>query len=135
MYLLDTNVWSKLLSGRSRSVADRMRLVVEQIAALIKYPSVVRAELEYGATKVSSVKTLNAINAILGDYESLPFDDTCTLAYAEIRCVLEKAGMKIGSNDLIIASIAKANGLIVVTNNTSEFSRVPGLKLEDWELP
>ncbi|MDV7401945.1 type II toxin-antitoxin system VapC family toxin, partial [Arthrospira platensis SPKY1] len=64
-----------------------------------------------------------------------PFDDKCTETYARTRAALELEGLIIGANDLLIASIAVANDLILVTSNTREFSRIPGLRLENWELP
>jgi len=66
---------------------------------------------------------------------SLPFDDAAALVYGEIRSTLEKAGTPIGPNDLMIASIARTHGVILVTHNLKEFSRVPGLELEDWDNP
>jgi tRNA(fMet)-specific endonuclease VapC len=65
-------------------------------------------------------------------FRSLPFDDVAADRYAEIRADLESKGIPIGPNDLMIASIAMAHGLIAVTNNVAEFSRVVGLKIEDW---
>ena len=67
-------------------------------------------------------------------YESLPFDDPCAEAYGRIRSDLERAGMVIGPNDLIIAATAVAHRLTLVTANTREFSRVVNLEIENWEL-
>ncbi len=64
---------------------------------------------------------------------SLPFDDTAARAYGRLRAELERAGTIIGPNDLMIASIALSQDLVVVSNNTREFERVPGLAVEDWE--
>ena len=64
----------------------------------------------------------------------MPFDDQSALIYGQIRAQLAASGTPIGPNDLLIASIALANNLIVVTHNTREFSRVGGLRLEDWEI-
>lgn len=63
----------------------------------------------------------------------MPFDDAAAHSYAAIRAALEKQGQPIGPNDTLIAAIALANGLTVVTHNAGEFSRVPGLLFEDWE--
>jgi len=70
----------------------------------------------------------------LAAFVSLPFDDRAADAYGRIRAALASAGTPIGPNDLLIASIAEANGVMLVTHNTSEFSRVPGLSLDDWEV-
>jgi tRNA(fMet)-specific endonuclease VapC len=71
--------------------------------------------------------------AFAARFVSLPFDDAAALVYARIRGALEQAGTPVGSNDLMIASIAMANGLILITHNTREFGRVVGLQIEDWE--
>ena len=63
----------------------------------------------------------------------MPFDDAAAHSYGVIRAALEAKGHSIGPNDTIIAAIALANGLTVVTHNTREFTRVPGLAVEDWE--
>jgi len=64
----------------------------------------------------------------------LPFDDQSAIIYGQIRAGLAASGTPIGPNDLFISSIALANNLILVTHNTREFSRVEGLRLEDWEI-
>jgi predicted nucleic acid-binding protein len=64
--------------------------------------------------------------------ESLPFDDLAAEHYARVRRTLEARGTPIGERDLIIASLALAHDLVVVTSNTCEFGRVEGLVLEDW---
>ena len=63
----------------------------------------------------------------------MPFDDVAAHSYGVIRAALETAGQSIGPNDTLIAAIALANGLTVVTHNTRELRRVPGLLVEDWE--
>jgi tRNA(fMet)-specific endonuclease VapC len=63
----------------------------------------------------------------------LPFDDRAAGEYGKLRDHLSRIGQMIGPNDLLIAGIALANGLTLVTHNTVEFSRVPGLPLEDWQ--
>ena len=65
---------------------------------------------------------------------SVAFDDAAAQAYGTIRADLEQAGRPIGPNDLMIAAITLASGLTLVTHNTDEFQRVPGLTIEDWEV-
>lgn len=67
----------------------------------------------------------------MSEFVSLPFDDQSAVIYGQIRAQLAVSGTPIGPNDLLIASIALANNLILVTHNTREFSRVEGLRLED----
>lgn len=70
----------------------------------------------------------------MSEFVSLPFDDQSAVIYGQIRPQLAAPGTPIDPNDLLIASIALANNLILVTHNTREFSRVEGLRLEDWEI-
>jgi tRNA(fMet)-specific endonuclease VapC len=79
------------------------------------------------------VKSLQIQQEFLQQFVSMPFDDAAAMVYGTIRANLAKAGTPIGPNDLQIAAIALANELTLVTHNTREFSRIQGLKLEDWE--
>ena len=80
-------------------------------------------------------ENLRLLQNFAAPYRSLAFDDSCVDSYGRIRSDLQRAGMLIGPNDLLIAAIAVAHGLTLVTNNTDEFARVVGLSLEDWSLP
>jgi tRNA(fMet)-specific endonuclease VapC len=96
---------------------------------------VVKAELFYGAMKSSNAShNLAKQRAFLELFQSLPFDDTAAEIYGRIRAALAIKGTPIGPNDLMIAAIGLANDLTLVTHNTREFSRVPDLNLEDWEI-
>ena len=131
IYLLDTNVCVAYLNGRSTKVVTRIDTTIDQDIVVC---SVVKAELFTGSAKSESpTKTRARHNAFLARFASLTFDDETAEEYAEIRARLEKAGTPIGGNDLMIAAIALANNLILITHKTEEFSRVSGLKLEDWE--
>jgi tRNA(fMet)-specific endonuclease VapC len=96
-------------------------------------PAITRAELMTGAYKSAAPAqnvqtTLNFLRPIA----SLPFDDQAADHYGQIRATLELQGQKIGPNDLMIAAIARTHGLTVVTRNTREFQRVPGVAVEPW---
>lgn len=94
----------------------------------------VKAELYLGAMKSRKPETtLHTQRAFVERFVSLPFDDAAADYYARIRAALEQAGTPVGSNDLLIAAIALANDLILVTHNRREFKRIPGLQVEDWE--
>jgi tRNA(fMet)-specific endonuclease VapC len=96
--------------------------------------SVVVAELLYGAHRSArKTQTLSQVQAFCRPFQSLAFDDRAAEEYGRVRAHLAALGTPIGPNDLMIASIALANGLTLVRHNTSEFGRVPGLKLEDWQ--
>ncbi len=130
-YLLDTNVCIRYLNGEPPSLQRRVQAVdLENIAVC----SVVKAELFYGAMRsVDPDFAWARQRRFLEVFVSLPFDDIAALIAGRIRAQLSNLGTPIGSNDLLIASIAVANNLILVTHNTREFSRVEGLQFEDWE--
>ena len=127
---LDTNVLSVTLRDANSGPAIRLRQYPN--SALI-VPSIVRAELEFGAVKGGSKSRLQTVREFLSQFPTLPFDDRCVASYSVARNELERTGQRIGALDLMIASIALAHDLILVTHNTSEFSRVPELQIEDWQ--
>ncbi len=134
IYSLDTNVIVRALRGVGAE-GIRQRLQAES-ASHIVVPEMVRAELLTGARKSARpAHHLALVNRFLEAFKLLPFAGEAVEHYADIRVTLERAGESIGSNDLIIAATARAAGAIVVTNNLSEFSRVPGLRCEDWPSP
>jgi tRNA(fMet)-specific endonuclease VapC len=95
----------------------------------------VKAELYYGALKSARpVENLRKQKEFLQKFRSLPFDDLAADEYGRIRSRLEKSGTPIGPNDLLIAAIAIANDVTVVTHNLDEFERVEGIKVEDWRV-
>lgn len=96
--------------------------------------SVVVGELLFGALRSAQpAANLAKVRTFCALYVSLPFDDRAADEYSLIRAHLTGLGQIIGANDLLIAAIAVANGMTLVTHNTSEFSRVSGLTLEDWQ--
>ncbi len=130
-YLLDTNTCIQYLNGRSEKIRQHLGSKQPQDIGLC---SVVKAELFYGVMKSAKPEeNLTKLRQFVSHFISLPFDDNAAEIYGGIRAQLEKSGTPIGPNDLLIAAIAVANDVILVTHNTSEFSRIVGLKLEDWE--
>lgn len=131
-YLLDTNVCVMYLNGRSTSVRDRLHSTALEKMAVC---SVVKAELFYGAMRSNNLaRTLARQQVFLASFASLPFDDDAAIVCGRTRARLASAGTPIGACDLLIAAIALANNLILVTHNTREFGRVDGLQVEDWEV-
>ena len=113
-----------------------MRRIQQESPADIVLCSVVVGELIYGAERsgpTHRVNNLGRVQQLRRQFLSLPFEDLAAEEYGKLRAHLAGLGTPIGPNDLMIAAIALANGLTLVTNNTSEFSRVPGLALEDWQ--
>jgi tRNA(fMet)-specific endonuclease VapC len=93
----------------------------------------VRAELVYGALRSKDPRRAKrAVERFLAPYAVVSFDAEAADHYADIRFRLEASGSPIGPNDLVIAATARAQGLVLVTHNTAEFGRVPGLQIEDW---
>jgi tRNA(fMet)-specific endonuclease VapC len=130
-YLLDTNVCIRYLNRRAEGVQQQLLLrEPEEIVVC----SVVKAELFYGSLKSKNPeRNLEKQRQFVERFVSLPFDDKAANAYSRIRARLEELGTPIGPNDLMIAAIAVANDVVLVTHNTREFGRIEGLKCEDWE--
>jgi tRNA(fMet)-specific endonuclease VapC len=129
-YLIDTNIVIFALNNAASRSAARLRQVPVGDQRIC---SVVEAELYHAARKYDVPQRREAaLYGFLSPYESLPFDSVAARHYADIRDDLERRRCIIGNNDLMIAAIALANDLTVVTNNVAEFSRVPGLRIEDW---
>lgn len=131
MYLLDTNTCIRYLNGRAPAVQHRLRALQPSDIAVC---SIVKAELFFGAMRSQNpARSLLIQQQFLAPYASLPFDDACAEVYGQIRAYLADRGTPIGPNDQMIAAIALHHQCTLVTHNSREFSRVPGLILEDWE--
>ena len=133
IYLLDSNAWIAYLRQNNPRLVQRFLQVAP---ADIGLNSVVLAELYYGAHHGPANKlaaNLELVNKLQHRFSSLPFDDRSAAEYGVIRAHLAAQGKVIGPNDLMIASIARAHNLTLVSHNTREFSRVPELKVEDWQ--
>jgi tRNA(fMet)-specific endonuclease VapC len=97
--------------------------------------SVVVAELLFGALRSRDLaKNLADVRAFMARFRSLDFDASAAEEYAKVRADLAAKGTPIGPNDLMIAAIALAKSLTLITHNTIEFSRVVGLTLDDWQI-
>ena len=130
-YLPDTNACITLLRQRNPALMARWQAAK---ASEVLLCSVVVYELRHGAERSSNPAREHAkLDVFLAPFASLPFDDSCARKCGEIRHAFERNGKVIGPHDLQIAAIALQHGLTLVTHNIPEFSRIPGLKLEDWE--
>ena len=129
-YLLDTNICIAFLKNSDLAIVKKLKALTPDQVVIC---SIVKAELLYGARKSLSVeKNLSLLSQFFDQLESLPFDDAATDFYGTQRSILEKAGTTIGNADLLIASIALAHNLTVVTRNQKEFIRVQNLRVEVW---
>ena len=132
IYLLDTNVCIVYLKGQNSHLKQKLdNILLSEIAVC----SVVKGELFYGSLRSANPElNLRLQQEFLSQFLSLPFDDQSAVVFGEIRAQLAAKGTPIGAYDLQVAAIALANNLILVTHNTKEFSRIPQLQLEDWEM-
>lgn len=129
-YCLDTNTIVYFLKGTHGGIRERLAELQPQEVSVSE---VVVAELFFGVQRSQRKKSnLGKVTAFLAPVRRLAFDEKVSPHYAEIRADLTDRGEMIGPNDLLIAATARAHGLTLVTHNTGEFSRVTGLKLEDW---
>jgi tRNA(fMet)-specific endonuclease VapC len=129
MYLLDTNTLIYLFNQRG-AVAQRLQATP---AHTIKLATPVLFELEFGTAKSTRPDQQRLlIDHVMHVYEVLPFDYASAKAAGKLRNALESAGTQIGLVDQLIAGIAIAHNLTVITRNTREFARVPGLRVENW---
>ncbi len=128
-YMLDTNIISDLVRNPQGAVFDK---IAEIGGDAVCISIITAAELRYGCAKRGSAKLLQQVEAILNALEILPLDVPTDTEYGRIRAELEAAGKPIGPNDLLIAAHAYALGAVLVTANLAEFSRVRGIKVENW---
>ncbi|WP_165172401.1 type II toxin-antitoxin system VapC family toxin [Adlercreutzia sp. ZJ242] len=131
MYMLDTNICVDFLRGR---LPYALKMLRESDPQLFKVPAMVEAELRLGACKSAHpMKNRQAVEQFLAAFDVIPFCSLCAGAYARVRADLERKGLVIGPNDLVIAATALAHDAVLVTNNCREFMRVEGLQIEAWE--
>jgi len=132
-FMLDTDTCSSIMKRSHPLVIKRLQtLPVSDVCMSI----VTKAELLYGV-EISPRRNQDAaaLSAFLPYVEALDLTDEAAIHYAEIRANLKTRGQMIGANDLFIAAHARALGVTLVTNNTQEFERVPGLSIENWTTP
>jgi tRNA(fMet)-specific endonuclease VapC len=129
-YLLDTDIFSEMVRGLNLKVVKRLQSLRTGDAAL---SVVTRGEIMFGL-QIKSLRPLvqQRMQRLLSVIDTIPLSVEVAGHYGELRAHLRSAGTPIGPNDLWIAAHARALRLTLVTNNTSEFSRVPKLRLENW---
>ena len=129
-YLLDTNICIYSMNNRYPRLTDRLLTILPDD---ISISSITVGELEYGAAKSRwGARTRQMMYAFLSNFNILPFDNADAICFGNLRAALALAGTPIGAYDVMIAAQGLTKGLIVVTHNIREFSRVPDLELEDW---
>ncbi len=128
-YLLDTNIVIYVIKQRPAQVLSTFN----EHASHMAISAITLSELIYGAEKSSRMAdNLRVVEDFASRLEVLPYTARASQHYGQMRAHLEQSGRPIGVNDLHIAAHARSEGLTLVTNNVSEFSRVPGLLVENW---
>ena len=128
-WLLDTHALSELIRNPAGPLAQRLADVRPDA---VFTSIIVACELRFGAQRKGSAGLTQRVDQLLSALTVLPFDEPADEHYADISAALERAGTPIGAHDLFIAAHARSRGLTLVTHNLREFTRVPGLQVEDW---
>ena len=131
-YMLDTNVISDMVRNPEGAAAGRATAVpTDELCT----SAIVVSELRYGLRKKGAVSLARRVEAVLEEITILPYDPPVSFAYAQTRDALERKGQPIGYTDLFIAAHAVSLDLTLITANVREFSRVEGLRGENWLEP
>jgi tRNA(fMet)-specific endonuclease VapC len=128
-YMLDTNICIYVMKTYPPELREKFNALADQLCI----SSITLGELHYGAEK-SARRTANltAIEHFVARLEVLPFGSKAAVHYGRLRAELERAGTPCGPHDMQIGGHARSEGLIVVTNNLREFTRMPGVLVENW---
>jgi tRNA(fMet)-specific endonuclease VapC len=128
-FMLDTNICIHVMKTYPPEIRDRFNALAEQLCI----STITLGELYFGAEKSARrAANLTAIAHFTARLEVLPFGEKAAAHYGQLRAELEQAGTPCGPHDIQIGGHARSEGLIVVTNNTREFVRMPGLRVENW---
>lgn len=129
-YMLDTDTCSYVMKGASAALDERLRSTdVREVCVSV----ISKAELLFGvAVSSRPARDRRSMEQLLAYLQVLDLPEAAATDYAEIRADLKQRGTPIGANDLLLAAHARCLGLTLVTNNVREFSRVPGLMVENW---
>lgn len=130
MYLLDTNICIYIINESPKTVVEKIKTLRPN---QVKLSAISVGELEYGIAKSKhKEKNRNALVDFVSAFDIIPFDDNDAEVFGMLRAGLEKRGQLIGPYDMQIAAQAITKRLILVTNNTDEFSRIKEIKIENW---
>lgn len=131
MYLIDTNTCIFLKNKKPIHVLEKLRSVLNQDVCI---SSVTIAKMQFGVYNSQNIeKNRISLTEFLAPFQIIDFDDRDAEYFGKIRAGLKQKGELIGPYDMLIAAQALARRLILVTNNTREFRRIPELVIEDWK--
>ena len=128
IYMLDTDTISQVVRKHPQVIK---KLIIHEDDEIC-ISAVTNAELFYGLEKKKSQRLFTEVCSIIGKCTIVDFNASQSELYGRIRVELEKSGTPLGDMDLLIAAAAISTGAILVTHNTKHFSRINGLKVEDW---
>ena len=130
MYLLDTNICIYAINGRFPNLSKHLFSISPEE---ITVSAITVSELEYGAAKSHwGIRTHQIMHTFLASFTTLPFTEEDAICFGQLRALLSSKGTPVGLLDLMIAAQGISRNLTVVTHNTREFIRIPGIQLEDW---
>jgi tRNA(fMet)-specific endonuclease VapC len=127
-FMLHTDISSYIIKRRPATLLERFEKHAETLSVSV----MTAAELRFGAEKAGRPKLAELVEAYLERLAILDWTNEVTSHYAQIRSELERSGKPIGNMDLLIASHAVSQQMVLVTNNLKHFSSVPGLTVEVW---
>ena len=129
-YMLDTDIASYIMNGQSPALLQKLQTVTTGEVCI---SAITKSEITYGVEiSPRQQKNRSALEFLLRHIEVLDYPAGAAADYGNIRAALKLRGTLIGPNDTLIAAHARYLGLTLVTNNTREFGRVPGLRIENW---
>jgi len=128
IYMLDTDTVSNIVKKHPPVIKKLISRESDEICI----SAVTNAELFYGLEKKNSQRLFNEVRSITGKCTIIDFDASQSELYGRIRVELERSGTPLGDMDLLIAAAAISTGAILVSHNTKHFSKINGLKVEDW---
>ena len=129
VYMLDTNICIYVMKTYPPRLREKFNTLGEQLCI----SSITLGELHYGAEKSARrAENLTALELFAARLDVLPFGDRAAAHYGQLRAELERVGTPCGAYDMQIGGHARSEGLILVTNNMREFTRMPGLRVENW---
>ena len=131
-YMLDTNICIYIIKQKPKNIIERFR---QAQVSEIGVSSITLSELEYGVMKSAKPEQNKlALAQFIAPIEISAYDDVAAQHYGVIRAHLERQGKPIGSLDMLIAAHALSQNSVLITNNESEFKRIPNLKIENWAI-
>jgi tRNA(fMet)-specific endonuclease VapC len=128
-YMLDTNICIYVMKRYPQGLREKIQFACRATLYLLHHAR----QLHNGAEKSARrTDNLTAIEHCVARLDILPFEAKAAMHYGQVRAELERAGTPCGPHDMQIGGHARSEGLIVVTNNLREFSRMPGVRVENW---